>query len=350
MKIEQNNYEAYLLLYVDNELSEADALAVETFVQQHPEAAVELELLFKAKLQPEEKITFNNKEGLLQIARGRINRENFQEQSLLYIDNELSSEKKQAVETFVLQHPDLQEEFLLYKQTVLQHERIVFKEKHLLYRAKANRIVSVNWKPLSIAAAVLLIIGWAWMQYSGTRIVDKNQTIAKTQPQIPTNVTNKLLIKSAPHKIDKQLNGTVTIKNIIPAPKTYDIKNIAKNVNRKQKSEVQNTSVYPESVAKTDAITTHLEIIKERSVELIKPSLTAYQNTQTENSYISTVPITYTELNTGETDQNFYLGSLEIGKDKVKGLFRKATRLFANKLKTEENENLQVAVFEINTK
>jgi hypothetical protein len=39
-----------------------------------------------------------------------INRHNYEEYFILYMDNELDSDDRRMVEAFVLQHPDLKEE------------------------------------------------------------------------------------------------------------------------------------------------------------------------------------------------------------------------------------------------
>ena len=58
-----NNYEQWLLSYVDNELTTEEIKDVERFIAQHPEAKTELGLLQKTKLQPEA-IVFPGKESL----------------------------------------------------------------------------------------------------------------------------------------------------------------------------------------------------------------------------------------------------------------------------------------------
>lgn len=60
--IDTTNYEEWLLSYADNELSAEQKLTVEKFIANHPAAKAELELLQKAKLQPDSAIVFDNKE------------------------------------------------------------------------------------------------------------------------------------------------------------------------------------------------------------------------------------------------------------------------------------------------
>ena len=64
----------------------------------------------------------------------KINTTNYEEYFLLYIDNELSTEQKTAVENFIEANPSYQKEFELLKQTFLTPEHIEFEDKVLLYR------------------------------------------------------------------------------------------------------------------------------------------------------------------------------------------------------------------------
>ena len=57
-----NNYEDWLLLYTDNELSAEQKTAVEQFAAAHPVVKTGLDILQKTKLQAEEEIVFPNKE------------------------------------------------------------------------------------------------------------------------------------------------------------------------------------------------------------------------------------------------------------------------------------------------
>jgi len=56
-----DNYEEYLLSYVDNELTTTEASAVERFLEQHPEKRQELAWLQATRQQPDLSIQFENK-------------------------------------------------------------------------------------------------------------------------------------------------------------------------------------------------------------------------------------------------------------------------------------------------
>ena len=64
-----------------------------------------------------------------------INRINYEEYFLLYADKELSAADKNMVEIFVEQNPDLEEEFIMLKQSVLKPDTLIkLNDKSLLFK------------------------------------------------------------------------------------------------------------------------------------------------------------------------------------------------------------------------
>lgn len=63
-----------------------------------------------------------------------INRNNYEAHLLQYVDGELDAAGQKAVEAFLHQNPDLQEELLMLQQTVLQAETHIFNDKALLFK------------------------------------------------------------------------------------------------------------------------------------------------------------------------------------------------------------------------
>ncbi|MFY7898943.1 MAG: anti-sigma factor family protein, partial [Chitinophagaceae bacterium] len=64
-----------------------------------------------------------------------ITKNNYEEFFLLYIDNELSASEREAVEAFVMLHPDLQEELQMLQQTVLLPEPTFSFDKSSLFKS-----------------------------------------------------------------------------------------------------------------------------------------------------------------------------------------------------------------------
>lgn len=63
-----------------------------------------------------------------------INRHNYETFFILYIDNELSVQEKNAVDVFVHQNPDLKQELVMFQQSILQEEPVAFTDKNSLLK------------------------------------------------------------------------------------------------------------------------------------------------------------------------------------------------------------------------
>lgn len=74
-----------------------------------------------------------------------ITRHNYEEFFLLYIDNELNSSDRKAVEEFVAMNPDLKEELMMLQDTVLPSEKEAsLGDKSFLYRHESNTEIVNN--------------------------------------------------------------------------------------------------------------------------------------------------------------------------------------------------------------
>jgi len=75
----------------------------------------------------------------------KIDRHNYEEYFLLYIDNELNVEQKKQVELFVKENADLEEELVMLQQLKLIPDKtIVFDKKDLLMKEENNSLINMN--------------------------------------------------------------------------------------------------------------------------------------------------------------------------------------------------------------
>ena len=123
-----------------------------------------------------------------------LTRHNFEEYFLLYLDRELEPHDREAVEAFLMEHPDLGEELDALRKTYLAPEEApAFGGKALLYKQEEQPRASVvrmgganaSRKLLAAAATLLLLVGatWFWREASNGRR-DK-PGVAATHPRSP---------------------------------------------------------------------------------------------------------------------------------------------------------------------
>lgn len=80
-----------------------------------------------------------------------INTNNYEEYFLLYADNELSARDKNMVEDFVSQHPELEEELLMFKQSVIKpDDDCVLEDKGSLFKETKKFISHDNYQEILI--------------------------------------------------------------------------------------------------------------------------------------------------------------------------------------------------------
>ncbi|OQP66976.1 hypothetical protein A3860_01045 [Niastella vici] len=71
-----------------------------------------------------------------------ITRDNYEMYFVMYVDNELSAADRKAVERFVQQNPDLEEEMVMLQQSVLRaDDNIIFEQKELLFKDAAAALL-----------------------------------------------------------------------------------------------------------------------------------------------------------------------------------------------------------------
>lgn len=204
MNINRHNYEAYFILYADNELSPAERQEVENFVLHHPDLREELDLWLQAKLIPDTSIVFENKEVLMKTAGAApIHLSHYEDWLLLYLDDELTAEQKNEVEKFMAAHEAVRQEFLLLQKARLQAETIVFPFKETLYREKEKvpvvQIAFAKKKIYRIAAAAILLFAVIMIAL----FVFNN----KTQPG------NDIVVIPAPKEQNRQEEKNEPLKN-----------------------------------------------------------------------------------------------------------------------------------------
>lgn len=352
MNINRHNYEEYFILYMDNELGDADRQMVEDFVQHNPDLKEELELLLQSKFTPESHIVFENKDELLRTEENSaVNISNYEEWLMLYLDNELTIEEKTAVENFIASHPAVKTEFDILAKTKLQpEENIVFPDKELLYRKTEKvRVIQIRWWKVAAAAILILGVGISTIFILNNRkpsisgptatreIKNSNNTTGQTTTQKnpvdqihPSLANNEIKNLATSEIIKQQLNKTVIPKsegNILAVQK-----NIPAKLNEPLKKEVPmiadntRTNNLPSSINNPNATINESSSVPNVAINDIPNKLIT---NQTETSAVTNAPDKpYINTEASEKTDATYASQQGSDNKKTRGFFRKVTRLF----------------------
>ena len=331
---------------------------------QNPDLKNELYRLQLSVLDADE-IVFEDKNLLFKKEEG-ISVANYENYFLLVVDNELNEKEKNDVEKFVLQHPALQQEFTLLQKTKLTAEPIPYKNKEALYR-KERRDVPILWMRMSVAAAFLSVIALSWfvINRSSNNVESSLSAFAKQlkeiSPIVPKNIekaVSKSTEVSLPNKtIPNSIESRKETINETKQPK--EIKQLAKTDLQKTKEkvkELENNLVVNQIVENKNPVISD-ETYKLQPKETI---VTIAANNKPINKIEEATPVVknstslisqaaFTEIDThNDDDKTLYIGSIQINKNKLKGLFKKASGIFGKKETKEPNDkSVQVAGFEI---
>jgi hypothetical protein len=349
--INRDNYEEYFLLYTDNELSDAERIAVEEFIKENPDLRGESIMLQQLKLKPEQNIFFGDKNILLRKSgeNATINHNNYEEYFLLYADNELNADKKKIVEEFVSNNAALRQEFeLLLITQVGPDNTIIFPDKEILYRKSERRIVFLPWMRIAAAAAVLLLVGLFVFNKieknpvqpianandnkmpDTNNIAENKKENKKIEPTVTSPLTGSLNITSATSK-------KLAVNNQVKKMSGRKNKNIdTKQIQQQSKQDVALQTVDPsEQIIAAAKIDKPIQKVNEaKKSEITAPSITS--NTASLVAFTSTNNIEDVNNNTGDYKED--LDNTSTKKNKFRGFFRKVSRAF-NKTAHVDNEN-----------
>ena len=190
MNINRHNYEEYFILYWDNELTSSQKVAVENFVKENQDLEEEFKILGQTRFVPDDNIQLQEKEFL--INNSLINITNYEEQLLNYIDDEVNADQRKEVERFAGQYSAIKQELALLQKTKLQPEaQVVFPDKSILYRREEKvRVISMTWFRIAVAAAIILIAGFATFRLiNNNHGIDKTEVV-KSEPQKQSTINN----------------------------------------------------------------------------------------------------------------------------------------------------------------
>ena len=213
--IDRHNYEEFFLLYVDNELTVEQKKLVELFIKDNADLEEELVMLQQSKLLPDDGLVFHGKEKLMKEENGSlINMNNYEEYLVLYVDDELNGKERSAVEEFAAKHTHIKEELVLFQQTKLQPEEIIFADKQSLYRREEKvRVINMSWWRVAVAAVLIiaaLVTGYTILNNKNNKGAVKEETTIIEQQNTHTNDVNETVKKDQKQDQDNSISNNTS--------------------------------------------------------------------------------------------------------------------------------------------
>lgn len=336
MNINRNNYEDFFLLYADQELSPAEMQEVDRFVQENPDLAIELNDFLATRLTLDE-IDFD-KTYLYKSSEDGIRQENALEWFSKFVDDELSQKQREAVEEYVLQHPEQQAIFIEWQQTKLPQEAISCPRKADLYKKSTPVVVVMMKRYWSVAALFLVLLGvYLVAQLNGnnpdpspvaqqTKAIDSKVVPAENKPS--TTRSNEFIaatiVQSAVSRNVEGINKPAESKTLLVDTE------LGREVRKEEIATLNQNENSNYSVAAGNIISQGVNNIEAKNIDVVSAKA----------DEVSTRNYTYKILDLEDDDKSMYVGPIEINKDKLRGFVRKAGGLFRSKMKNEGEEVL----------
>ena len=382
MNINRHNYETFFLLYVDRELSAVERKAVEQFVEENTDLKTELQLLLETAL-PSEPISFNAKNLLY---KNEVDQDILQENLLLHLDNELNPAAAEKLIAAIDSDNAVKREWEIFQQIKLDaNEKIIFENKELLYRHERDRVISMNFWRIAVAAAIL----FAGL-FFGIRLLTGNKTtentIAKktTQPagrqqknDIPgpnnnTSVSSKTNAPEntasindrnkreqqkeiTPEAISKSTvidkNSTVVNDQLIKKQDKVLPKTPLENINNPKSNETKTSTVLyknSEPVLNNQATDEIANVPMNGKITAPKAPIIDYSVTAIPDSYAKT---TVLQEETPDNDNKIlYMNEKNVSRTKIGGLLRRVKRVITRNANINTDNGVRIAGFEIAVK
>lgn len=291
-KINIENYEAYLLDYMEGNLSKEDTALLLEFVVLHPELNIILNELEPLAL-VDESIAFENKNVLKKTETQLVS----DEQLVNYIENILNTSEKNRIEKLSAAYPAIEKELSLYKKTILVPDTtIVFENKKAL-KKEAKVIYLFSRQTLSIAAAIVLLIGFIILfNYFGSDEAKKQVSENKN-----VHINNQ---KIASENNNSDVGHSTTV--VTPVIKN----NSTLHTNTNQFAGVRQKAIIENTVALNPAVTnTIITPVTNQIENEIQPALASNSNT-----------VAVPSLNESKTNNSFVITEKAFDEDEKTGV------------------------------
>ena len=227
--ITRNNYESYVIDYIDGTLDVSSVNELLEFLENNPDLKEEVELLSGGIRIQKQSVTFDEKEKLKKkiIPVGKINGDNYQEKFIAYYEGDLDEKEVENVLKFVAVNEFLEKEFKLFSGLFIEPDKSIF------YPGKESlkKHGKFVYLPLlrNVAAALIILLAGIYFLLN----IKKNEDYKFEKRSANTVIVKKIIKKDIPFKAVNTFNTPVNkiadpIKKKSFAAKKADFNIVAK--------------------------------------------------------------------------------------------------------------------------
>jgi hypothetical protein len=345
--INHHNYETWLMLYLDNELTASERQSVDAFLEQHPDLKQELLGLKEVMLESSVPAAMPGKHRLLRPEVWNADTLTLQQEQLLMLaEGTLQNEEKKKLESAILQTPLLQMEWGLLQKTVLKADTpIEMPGKESLYRKEQAKTVSMaKWYRIAAAAAILAF-GWfftAKMLSTKTNAPTPNMAVVKEKEQTPPKLTDTTgsqeLDFAKKEEVLNEATKATLVEQVLQAPPEKNPSIITVSNQRDTKAKSNSHNVAHEEIGqkletiKDMAVSTDIKNIEIDGVDATLPNTITVDKNTTFIKVPEEAPVRnyeILELENDDQDDTINIAGARISKQKVRGFYRNITRPLA---------------------
>lgn len=159
MKPDRNNYEIWIIDYLDGKLSAGQVNLLMEFLDNNPDIREEFDNLQMPVLVPGDEV-FENKESLARSLRD-ITDEQFDLLSIGHLENDLSDAQEEELSLIIKEDPGKRDRFEFINRIRLQPPENGYRYKNRLKRLSAGaKVIRLSAAVIGAAAAVALFLLW----------------------------------------------------------------------------------------------------------------------------------------------------------------------------------------------
>jgi len=237
MLVNRNNYELYVLDFLDGKLSEKENEVFARFLADHPDILEEVMNIDQIKLQPGD-ITYPDKSILKKaISQESVNipQPEFRDHCIAYLEGDLSQSEMKEFEEYLEENPEKIPEFESFQKAYLKPDiSIVFSSKSKLKKLTAGqrriRIISFISGAAAIVVIALLLyqpgVDYVHQLITGRDVVTDSQKELSSgsigEENNRADQTNKMIQQDSDKEEQEigiaQVPGNVSIKRKTSAP------------------------------------------------------------------------------------------------------------------------------------